>query len=298
MTDVANVRWAQLELLETVDRVAQRVASQEPSGATAGRDSAGRGSVNQVDRATLRRGGKSALVDGLVLFTEGGACAPAFLQRVIALLNGTDSDACDSAAGQTALIVSAGGGRIDHPTLGVSVRVRGEPARGRALIAEIAQRWNSGATEVCEPRGAPSEATTCDALRLHRYHLRPSGSKVVLDHGELQLHAQVSPPGTDEARAFAWRIAQAWNMAQGWSASAAQAGALCDLDGAVAQLVAAFEQGRDYHALVAEIAKLLPRRDSMMDLSHGRAHDCEQCLAASGTADGGEDEPEVGASCA
>ncbi|HTU62785.1 MAG TPA: hypothetical protein VMF89_30190 [Polyangiales bacterium] len=253
------------------------VAPSDDSGAAAG--------------VSWREGSKSAVVDGVTLYTEGGDDADRVLliARIAALLSGTPEVGSQELHAGGSLRLSNGGGRLDHRPSGVSIRARtgrlGAKV-GRALLRRIADLWilaeDTDPAEATVARGRTTcEAASCDELRLHRYHLAPDREKVKLSHPGLQLSATVAGGTSDQRQAFAWRIAFAWNLAEGWPAMAAEAGAIRELDDEVHRLVEAYERGEECSEILAQLAQSLRRRDRLQDTSHGRVNDCSECLQSS-----------------
>lgn len=295
-TDVARGKPTDVERQLTMDLPLPvgECAAGEPSATDASSSECCDDAAQPTATVRLREGGKSAVIDGVTLFTEGGddITREQLLKRVVALL-GDDRDSAAALGGGERLKLSNGGGRLDHPASGISMRVRGpgggaQLARARALLTKIAALWNDtedglGTCERVDDRGSTrTPAALCDELGLHRFHLTPRGRRVRLVHHELRLSSSITGGTADQARAFAWRIALAWNMAEGWPAKAAEAGALRALDDAVHQLVEAHERGQDCSNIIALIAARLRHRDALQDLQHERVFDCAQCVLAEG----------------
>lgn len=226
-------------------------------------------------RATVTASGKSVDVDGMRLYSDSGEAACLVLQRIAALLNADVEDAAAGGRGAEPLTLSVGGGRIDFPTLNVSIRVRGG-ARGqsRLLLADIVELWRSACSDSTTASGP---AATADALNLHRFHFGVAGTQLRLEHPSLRLSLAVKGDAA-VAAAAASRLAQAWNMLEGWPSVAAEGGTFREVDDAVHDVVEAFEAGRDCTALIARVAQALRARDSLVDLTGGRPHDCKHCV--------------------
>lgn len=118
-----------------------------------------------------------------------------------------------------------------------------------------------------------------DAFRLHRLHAAPCLTGCSLDIGPVRWRP--ADGGTwDEKTAQAHRLALVWNLCEGLPTAALEAGHLARQADALEALLEAWASGED---LVPHVAALNALRDSVQDsfdVTEGRLHDCESCLAA------------------
>jgi hypothetical protein len=127
-----------------------------------------------------------------------------------------------------------------------------------------------------------------DPRKLHRIHAAPiSGvGGCSLDIGPTRWRGEGG--SMDERRAQSFRLSLAWNLLEGMPTDAAESGAIRDYYEAVDALLVAIGTDPAYQDAVARVRDAWDRHD--MDVTGGRLHDCESCLAEEAEACGNPDE--------
>lgn len=131
------------------------------------------------------------------------------------------------------------------------------------------------------------------SARLHRIHAAPSPKGNRVDIGSTAWRGEGSP--WPVKREQARRIAVCWNVCEGWPTEALEAGALRDVDEFTRRLLDVIAGSCGPYppgvlSAVADLVDALAKRDAQQDVSNGRLHDCEACLAsAAGGQTGGQD---------
>ena len=121
-------------------------------------------------------------------------------------------------------------------------------------------------------------------LKLHRIHASPPSGRggASLDIGNLRWRGDGRSENKPEV---ARRLAVCWNVCEGFPTTALEDGVLQGFELAVSQLLAVL----DHHAATMPPDVLAAARcvrqasrevNAQLDTSHGRLHDCPQCLEA------------------
>ena len=123
-----------------------------------------------------------------------------------------------------------------------------------------------------------------ESKRWHRVHAAPASGRggCSLDVGPVRWRGDGGDQETK--RELAYRMAVCWNVAEGWPTDALEKGILRAVEERLVELMAALKAHSDHvpedvRKLSERLSRLLAERDTHYDLTDGRPHDCQVCLA-------------------
>lgn len=120
---------------------------------------------------------------------------------------------------------------------------------------------------------------------LHRHHAAPASGRggSSFDLGPVRWRGEGGDG--DLKRAMAYRLALSWNLCEGWPTEALERGVLREVDEGLVELLALLSRTNvpdNVWDAAARLRALLAECDAHIDLTDGRAHDCQACLGQAG----------------
>jgi hypothetical protein len=123
-----------------------------------------------------------------------------------------------------------------------------------------------------------------ESKRWHREHAAPVSGRggCSLDIGPVRWRGEGGDQ--DTKRELAYRMVVCWNVAEGWPTEALEKGILRSVEDGLVELLGLLDVRSEdvpdeVRALGRRILGLLEERDAYYDLTDGRPHACEVCLA-------------------